>query len=348
MRELAGGLRQAVGGHDGGHQAEIARLVRAQLALAHEDLERAVATERTHERAGQAGVGHQPDAVEGGHEAGLLGRDDDVGGERQAHSGPGGDAVDRGDDRLRQVADRLDQRVVLGGQHGPEVALLGSAAQVGAGAEAAAGAGDHDSARRLVARGDLERGQQLFAELAVERVERLGPVEREGRDAVGDLARASVSMQARRARAPIVPRAGTKTPGALGAGRIGLGVRARPRTAASRDHVPQEDDNDRANGGRDEGRDVDPRRPVLVVRQQGRRATANQCADDAGDQAADDAVALVTGDDAARDEAGDRTDDQPCNDVPSILLLQTAHVRRARSCTRESPCRIRTGHRLSV
>ena len=42
-----------------------------------------------------------------------------------------------------------------------EVSLGVTAAQVGPGAEATAGAGDHDGARRIVAGGGFERSEQL-------------------------------------------------------------------------------------------------------------------------------------------------------------------------------------------
>ena len=58
--------------------------------------------------------GHEADPVEGRDEPRLLGRDDEVGGERQAHARAGGHAVDRCDHRLRQAPDGLDERVVLG------------------------------------------------------------------------------------------------------------------------------------------------------------------------------------------------------------------------------------------
>ena len=76
--------------------------------------------------------------------------------------------------------DRLDQRVVLVGEHAPELALTAPAAEVGAGAEPTPRAGDHHGPDVGIAplRG-LDGGEQLPAHRRVERVQRLGAVERE-------------------------------------------------------------------------------------------------------------------------------------------------------------------------
>ena len=146
---------------------------------------RTVATQRTHQGAGQAGVGNQADAPESGHEARLLGGHDQVGGKGEAHAGTRGDAVHRGHHRLRKVAQRADQRVVLARQDAAEVALAAPTAQVGASAEGTPGSGEHHAAHRIVAGDALQAGQQLPAERGIERVERIGAVEGQRGDAIG-------------------------------------------------------------------------------------------------------------------------------------------------------------------
>ncbi len=156
LRELASGVGEAIGGDDRGNESEVVGVAGAQLALAHEDLERAMPADPADQDTREARVGNEADAAEGGDEARLLGRDDDVRRERQADAGSGGHAVDGRDDGLREVANRLDERVVFGAEHGTEVTLAGPAAQVGPGAEATARAGDHDGANGLVAGGGLQ------------------------------------------------------------------------------------------------------------------------------------------------------------------------------------------------
>ena len=67
------------------------------------------------------------------------------------------------------------------------------------------------------------------------------------------------------------------------------------------------------------------RRSIPVVQsvfgQRSEHEPAEQCADDPGDKAADHAVALVTGDDTARDEAGNGADDQPSDDAHNDALF---------------------------
>jgi hypothetical protein len=80
------------------------------------------------------------------------------------------------------VADAGDDRVVALAQDRAEVGpavgrRVEAGAQVGARGERAAGAGDRHGPDTLVAGGQLDRGQQVGAELLVPRVHALGPVE---------------------------------------------------------------------------------------------------------------------------------------------------------------------------
>ena len=94
----------------------------------------------------RAAVRDQADLAEREHEPGGLGGDPEVAGERERGAGAGGDAVDRRDDRLGQAAHRPDQRVVALADLDVERGGVGlePLAQVLAGAERPAGAGEDD------------------------------------------------------------------------------------------------------------------------------------------------------------------------------------------------------------
>ena len=99
-----------------------------------------------------AGVRHQADPSEGQDEARVLGGVDEVAGQRQRHARAGGHAVDRGDHRLRQLADGGHQRVVLIGQDATEVSLAAAPPRRSApAAEASTLPGDHHRPDRVVA-----------------------------------------------------------------------------------------------------------------------------------------------------------------------------------------------------
>ena len=104
------------------------------------------------------------------------------------HPDADADAVHRGDHRLRERGERVEEAreartlvaEVRGLGVGTEPAHL---AEVLAGREAAAGAGE-DDARDVVARGRLfQRVAAQVVQLVVERVQRFGTVEREHADA---------------------------------------------------------------------------------------------------------------------------------------------------------------------
>ena len=78
---------------------------------------------------------------------------------------------------------RLDQGVVLVGEHATEFTLRRPAAEVGTGAEAAARTRDHDGADLGVTSRVLDGGEQLSSHHRVERVQRLRTVERDGENA---------------------------------------------------------------------------------------------------------------------------------------------------------------------
>ena len=145
------------------------------------------------QREARAGVARQGDVGEGQVEAGGVGHDPQVAGEGQAGTGPGGHAVDRRDHRLLHPGDGGDDRVVVlvdGAEQrvgGAALEDLDVLLEVLSDAERATRAGQHDAPDGRVV-GDLaHRGEQRLLGRDVEAVHRLGPVEGEGRDAVGDL-----------------------------------------------------------------------------------------------------------------------------------------------------------------
>ena len=156
--------------------------------LAAEDQARgAMTAEGSHQGPRRTGIRDEPNPDEGLDEAGIVGGMDQVAGERQRDTGAGGHAVHGGDDRLGQIPDGGDERVVLIGQDAAEVPLAAPAAQVGTAAEAAPLAGDDHRSDRFVPRGRLERSEQLAAHLRVQGIERLRAVEGDGRDRIGQI-----------------------------------------------------------------------------------------------------------------------------------------------------------------
>jgi hypothetical protein len=71
----------------------------------------------------------------------------------------------------------------------PRVAVegVGAGGQIGAGAEAAAGAGHDDGADVVVLVGGIERVDQFLLHGAVESIELVGPVQGDGENLLGDL-----------------------------------------------------------------------------------------------------------------------------------------------------------------
>ena len=90
-------------------------------------------------------------------------REHDVAREREVRSGAGRDAVHRAEHRLLERADRADDRVVAVADDVAEVGhravLRHRLGEILAGAEAAAGSGEHDGAERVV-RGDARRARR--------------------------------------------------------------------------------------------------------------------------------------------------------------------------------------------
>ena len=127
-----------------------------------------------------------PDPDRLGREPGRLGGDAQVARVREREPAAVGGAVDRGDHRLREPAERRDRvaEVRLPAHPGRGSFEAGrrrrrsDALQVEAGAEPPAGAGEHDRRARLVTREAGERRVEAVEERDVDRVQALGPVQR--------------------------------------------------------------------------------------------------------------------------------------------------------------------------
>jgi hypothetical protein len=128
-------------------------------------------------------------------EPGAFGRDQEIAVERDLEATGNGDAVDRADERLGVRRERAAERqpaVVAPLPHvGEAFALLhlpgAEFLQVDARAERRVGAGEDHHVDGVVGVALLDRGRQRLAHRAVERVARLGPVQRNDRDPVGDV-----------------------------------------------------------------------------------------------------------------------------------------------------------------
>ena len=122
-------------------------------------------------------------------EARRLARDADVGALQQLGATGDGDALDRGEQRLRRLVvtqEPLVREVGVVGHAGGDVDLAvgvlgvaGHGAQVGAGAEVARGAGEDDRADVVVGAGLDHAVVHPGEHRAGERVEALGPVHRD-------------------------------------------------------------------------------------------------------------------------------------------------------------------------
>ena len=205
-RDLARALEEPLVRHHLGHQAEVVRALRAEPLVAagerdaHRDVERQHARE-THHLAPR----HEPDADVRVEELGALGRDGDVAGGHQVEPGAAAEPVHRGQDglghrpeRRRRLLRRLPLRV--GRQVGLVVdhaAVVGDLRHVGSGAERAAGAGHEEDPHRVVGLGRRVRGAQLAHHERAHRVQPVGTVQRDRRDAVADLVEDGLELHGR-------------------------------------------------------------------------------------------------------------------------------------------------------
>ena len=191
--ELGDGVRERVGGDDARGQPQLQRLLGAQGPGEVEQLERLRPADEALEGPARAGVAGERHAREGEVEAGGVGQHAQVAGEGQARPRAGGDAVDGGDDGLGHRGDRLDDRVVVlldGVEERVLVAALQQAdvlLEVLAHAEGAPASGEHQAPRGVVGGDGADGVEQGLLGGDVEAVHRVGTVEGDGRDTVGDV-----------------------------------------------------------------------------------------------------------------------------------------------------------------
>src|SRR5947199_2643706 len=184
-------------GHDLVGETEALGVARRHVVAEEEKLLRLLRTDQTGEEVGTAGVGHDRSADEHLDEAGLLGHDHEVAGEREVHAAAGGGAVHARDHRLLAVEDRCDQALKASLDHATGVAddRVGRArgfrqggarlTQVGAGAEALLTAsGEDHRAHGWVEGRAVQPLDDLVAHGDGHRVPGLGPVQRDPQHAV--------------------------------------------------------------------------------------------------------------------------------------------------------------------
>ena len=182
-------------GDDTVDQAHLARLPGADLAGREQQVRRPGDADEARQEPAYAVLGHQSSPGEGGGEDGGVRSEADVGVEGDDEAEAGAGAIDGGDDRLgrgRKVGIGLGETGVgarrrrLFPRDSVSPARLDALQplHVGAGAEASSGAGEHDHPHRFVVDGRLHCGLHLGLHGSGPRVEAVGPVEGDHRDAV--------------------------------------------------------------------------------------------------------------------------------------------------------------------
>ena len=173
-RQLDGGRLGAAGLDQPVHRAERVQPGGRNALAGQAQLGEQLARDELRQQRGDAAVGRQADLDVGDGEVGVARRDQQVAGERERHAGADRAALDRGDHRLGAVADRAHRAVQLlqplAALLGRHVAAGGELVQVAAGAEEAAGAGEHDGADLRIVRGLAQRAGEGFVEGRAQRV----------------------------------------------------------------------------------------------------------------------------------------------------------------------------------
>ena len=171
---------------DLGDEPEPQRRGRVEVIAAEQRLLRTRQPDELHQP-GDAAVGwHEADAALTKQQASPRGRDPPVARERERQAGTRGDAVDRSHSGLLEPLDRLHElrEPVRDVPIHARVMELLEASEVAAGAERAAGAGQHQRAYVGRAGRPVKRAGQRVAKLSVERVAAPRPVERQREHAV--------------------------------------------------------------------------------------------------------------------------------------------------------------------
>jgi hypothetical protein len=136
------------------------------------------------QKIGAAVIGEQADFGKILAEGGAIHGETDVAGESEIHAGAGGRAVDGGDHGLGHGAD-IHDGLHAGAEDGAELggiatlAALANGAQIAAGTECAAGAGEDDDVDGRIARDADESRVESGGELVIEGVEAVGAIHHE-------------------------------------------------------------------------------------------------------------------------------------------------------------------------
>ena len=182
LGELPGLLLGLGRGHDAVEEADRLRRVGVDHVAGEHELERLAHADQARQGPGAAAVGHEPALDEDLAEAGALGADAQVAGERQIGAVADRGAVDQRHHRLLDAAHGADEPVeifahvlfdVVHGAH----AAGGHRLQVEPAAEVAALAGHDDAADRLVGGGAVERVDERLIDCVGQPVLGLGPIE---------------------------------------------------------------------------------------------------------------------------------------------------------------------------
>ena len=191
-RERIGGRQQLVGFVNRAYEAALECLFRAEDTAGHHPFKGLLRTDEARQEPARARLHHDGAACEDETVACRLGRQPHI--HRQLHGDPDahGRPVASCDGGLQRVieAEReqtaavamtveagIDRAAVLG------VEGVGAAREIGAGAKAAARAGEDDRAHVIVAVGAIHGVEQLRQHLAGESVELVGTVQGDGEDA---------------------------------------------------------------------------------------------------------------------------------------------------------------------
>ena len=194
MGELHGLFHQRRVVIDPVDQAPFQRLLGRQPFAQQRQLHRARLADQPRQQPGRAAIRHQADAAERLQEIRRARAQDHVAHQREAHAGAGGRAVDRGDDRAMQVAQTAQERMECGFERRARIALarllVVAALQIGAGAECAARAGQHQATHLgLLLVDGIERLAEAAQHVDRDRVHHLLMVELQDRDRAVEIER---------------------------------------------------------------------------------------------------------------------------------------------------------------
>src|SRR6185369_6357678 len=193
LGELQRLLLELLGGDHAVHEADPQRLLRVDDVGEQDQLHGLGRADEAREEVCPATVRHETHAREHLAEARRVGRDAEIGGQGDVHAGSCGHAVDAADNRLRQPLHAEDAAVQALDERPAEIALeerrraLAAPLLIAARRECPAGAGEDDRSHGGVGFELDEDALDLAHHRLVHGVEGLGPVEREGRDAVAPL-----------------------------------------------------------------------------------------------------------------------------------------------------------------